>query len=163
MEKSIGTKEQAEKVLRKYADMIFRIAYQNTGNVSDAEDIMQDVALTLLVKNAPVFDQEHIKPWLIRVTLNKCKNLNQSAYKRKTEPLEEYIYLEAPENKGVLQEIMKLPKNYRNAVYLFYYEGYNLDEIGKIMGKKPATIGSWLYRARKKLKEIIMDGGISNE
>lgn len=163
MENQLGTRKQAETVIRKYSDMIFRIACQNTGNMHDAEDILQEVALTLLQKDAPLYDENHIKPWLIRVTINKCRNLNKSAWRRKTVPLENCIYLKNPEDKGIWDDIMELPVNYRNAVYLFYYEGYSLEEIGKIMHRKPATIGSWIYRAKKKLKSIISEGGSSYE
>ncbi len=160
---SFGTKQQAEIIIREYADMIFRIAYQNIKNVSDAEDILQEVCLTLLVKNAPLYDEAHIKPWLIRVTINKCANFHKSAWKRKTEPLNDHLTLYAPEDKELLDEVMKLPKNYRNVVYLFYYEGYSIEEIAKLMNKKASTIGSWLFRARKKLKNIILDGGSTYE
>ncbi|MBE6734143.1 MAG: RNA polymerase sigma factor [Ruminococcaceae bacterium] len=163
VENILGTKQQAELIIRQYADMIFRIACQNTGSMQDAEDILQEVALTLLQKDAPLYDKDYIKPWLIRVTINKCRNLTNSAKRRKTEPLEDYIHLESPCDKGIWDDIMELPHNYRNVVYLFYYEGYSIDEIGKIMGRKPATIGSWLYRARKKLKTIITEGGNSYE
>ncbi len=159
MEVLLGTKQQAEKIIRKYSDMIFRIACQNTGSMQDAEDILQDVALALLEKDAPLYDESYIKPWLIRVTINKCKNLRKSAHKRKTESLENYLHLKSPEDKRIWDDIMELPQNYRNALYLFYYEGYSLEEIGNIMNKKPATVGSWLHRARKKLKSIILEGG----
>lgn len=158
-----GTKQQAEIVLRKYADMIFRIALQNTKSVHDAEDILQDVALSLLTKDAPLYDENHIKPWLIRVTINKCTNLKKSAFRRKTEPLEDYVHLKTPESRRLWDDIMELPKNYRNAIYLFYYEGYSLEEIGEILQRNPTTVGSWLHRARKKLKDIITEGGNSYE
>lgn len=159
----LGTKQQAEKIIRMYSDMIFRIAYQNVGNFHDAEDVLQDVAITLLAKDAPLYDERHIKPWLIRVTVNKCKNLKKSARIRKTEPLEDYYHLKNPEDMRIWDDIMELSVNYRNVMYLFYYEGYSLEEIGKILNKKPSTIGSWLHRARKKLKTIISEGGGSYE
>lgn len=159
MDISFGTKQQAEKIIRQYADMIFRIAYQNLKNKADAEDILQDVCLALLLKDAPLYDDAHIKPWLIRVTLNKCANFHKSVWNKRTEPLDDHLSLCAPEEENLLDDIMKLPKNYRNVLYLFYYEGYSIDEIGKLLNKKSSTIGSWLYRARKKLKNIISDGG----
>lgn len=163
MDISFGTKQKAEKIIRQYADMIFRIAFQNLKNKDDAEDILQDVSLALLTKNAPLYDENHIKPWLIRVTLNKCKNYHKSAYKTKTEPLSDYIGFYANEDKELLEDIMSLPENYRNTLYLFYYEGYSIEEIAQLMKRKPSTVGSWLHRARRKLKTIILDGGNSYE
>lgn len=159
MEASFSVKMQAERVIRQYADMIFRIALQNLKNKADAEDILQDVSLALLTKDAPLYDESHIKPWLIRVTLNKCKNFHKSAHRTKTEPLSDYVELCAKEDQRLLEDVMGLPKNYRNTLYLFYYEGYSIDEIAKLLNKKPSTVGSWLHRARKKLKTIILDGG----
>ena len=163
MEISFSTKQQAEKIIRQYADMIFRIAFQNLKNKSDAEDILQDVCFALLIKDAPLYDEAHIKPWLIRVTLNKCANFHKSAWRTKTDPLDEHLELCAPENESILDELMRLPKNYRNTLYLFYYEGYSIEEIAKLLDKKPATVGSWLSRARKKLKNIMTDGGNNYE
>ncbi len=163
MEVSFSTKMQAEKIIRQYADMIFRVAFQNVKNKADAEDILQDVSLALLTKDAPIYDENHIKSWLIRVTLNKCKNFHKSAYRTKTEPLSDYIGLYEKEDKELFEDIMSLPKNYRNALYLFYYEGYSIEEIAKLLKKKPSTVGSWLHRARKKLKSIILDGGNIDE
>ncbi len=163
MDNLYGKKLQAEKTIRKYADMIFRIALQNLKNKADAEDILQDVSLALLTKDAPLYDENHIKAWLIRVTLNKCNNFHKSAFRTKTEPLSDYIGLYKREDKELFEDVMSLPKNYRNVLYLFYYEGYSIDEIARILRKNPSTVGSWLHRARKKLKDIILDGGYSDE
>lgn len=159
MNSSFSRKQQAEKIVRQYADMIFRIAFQNVKNRADAQDILQEVSLTLLTKDAPLFDNDHIKPWLIRVTLNKCSNFHKLTHRKNEEPLDENLAYDEPLDTELLDEIMKLNKNYRNCLYLFYYEGYSIDEIAKILNKKPSTVGSWLYRARKKLKSMIMDGG----
>lgn len=163
MKITVATKTQAEKIIREYADMIFRIALQNLKSKADAEDILQDVSLALLTKDAPLYDEVHIKPWIIRVTINKCKNHHKAYFNVKTEPLSDHLNLCEEENMNLLGDIFSLPKNYRNALYLFYYEGYSIDEIAKIMDKKPSTVGSWLFRARNKLKNIILDGGNSDE
>lgn len=163
MDKTFAYKQQAEKVIREYADMIYRIAYQNLKNKADAEDIFQEVCLALLVKDAPLFDENHIKPWLIRVTLNKCANFHKSAWRTKTEPLDSHTELSDKYDDGVMDEIFSLPAKYRNAIYLFYYEKYSINEIARIMKRKPSTVGSWLSRARKRLKEIITDGGKIND
>ena len=71
-------KNKIEQVIVKYADMIFRIAYQNLKSKADAEDIFQEVCVTLLTKNPPLDDEKHLKYWLIRVTINKCNNFHKS-------------------------------------------------------------------------------------
>ena len=85
MTKVLDVKEKAEEVLKQYADMIYRIAFQNLRNTADAEDIFQEVCIALLTKNAPLYDDVHIKRWLIRVTINKCNNFNKSVWQSRTE------------------------------------------------------------------------------
>lgn len=150
--------KQAEKVIRQYADMIYRIALNNLKNTSDAEDIFQDVCLTLLTKNAPLFDDVHIKNWLIRVTINKCKNLSKSIWQRKTDSLDFTAENPISAQNTFPELVYSLPQKYRNIVYLYYYEEYTISEIAEILEENKNTINSKLQRARKKLKEILEEG-----
>lgn len=153
-----GTKEKAEQLIQQYADMIYRIAFQNLKNPADAEDIFQEVCLALLTKNAPLYDENHIKNWLIRVTINKCKSFHKSVWQSRTESISEHTELMAPETSAVMEELYTLPKHYRNVIYLYYYEDYTISEIAEILGKSQNTINSQLQRARKRLKKILEEG-----
>ncbi len=156
---STNRKERIEQIIRKYADMIFRIAYNNLGNYADAEDILQEVAVSLVTCNSPLDDEEHLRFWLCRVTVNKCRNFRKASLIRITEPLTEEIPADNFEFSGVLDELQKLPCNYRNVLYLYYYEGFSIEEIGKILRKNSNTIGSQLRRGREILRKILTDGG----
>lgn len=151
-------KEKAEQIVRQHADMIYRIALQNLKNPVDAQDIFQEVCLSLLTKNAPLFDDVHIKHWLIRVTINKCRNLRKSVWNTRTEPLNPNFSTVKEEDLSVLELIFSLPINYRNVVYLYYFEQYTVPEIAQILGKSKNTVNSQLQRARKKLRKILEDG-----
>lgn len=153
----IGT-EKAEQIIKRYSDMIYRVAVHNIGNIADAEDIMQDVCIELLTKAPTQEDSEHLKAWLIRVTINKCKSFRRLAWFRRRESLEDYTHLEAPEHIGIMEEIWQLPNDYRNIIYLYYYESYTIKEIANILNKKPNTVSSYLQRARKKLKTLLTKG-----
>ena len=150
--------KQAEKIISQHADMIYRIALNNLKNTSDAEDIFQEVCLSLLTKNAPLYDDVHIKNWLIRVTINKCKNFSKSHWQSKTEALnlsaENRIWTPNP----IPKLVYSLPQKYRNIIYLYYYEEYTVAEIAEILSENKNTINSRLQRARKKLKEILEEG-----
>lgn len=151
-------KQRAEEVIREYADMIYRIALHNLKNSADAEDVLQEVAIALLTKNAPLFDDAHIKNWLIRVTLNKCKNFHRSVWQSRTEPLSLQTD-KAVENDSSMTEILSvLPVRDRNIIYLYYFEEYTVAEIAELLGVNKNTVNSRLQRSRKKLKEILMDG-----
>ena len=106
----LGT-EEAEQIIRQYSDMIYRIAVHNLGNIADAEDVLQDVCISLLTKCPKQRDPEHLKAWLIRVTINKCNSLHRLAWRRRRESLEDYTHLEAPEQSEIMEEIRLLPKN----------------------------------------------------
>ena len=151
-------KEKAEEIIRTYADMIYRLALQNLKNPDDASDIFQEVCISLLTKNAPLYDDVHIKYWLIRVTINKCRDLKKSAWRTRTETLKPDFSVQATEDLSALELVFSLPINYRNVVYLYYFEKYTVTEIAQILGKSKNTISSQLHRARKKLRTILEDG-----
>lgn len=153
----IGT-EEAESIIRQYSDMIYRIAVHNVGSVADAEDIMQDVCIELLTKCPVQRDEDHLKAWLIRVTINKCRSFHRLAWNRRRESLEDHTDLEAPEHTDIMEEIRRLPRDCRNIIYLYYYESYTIAEIAKILRKNPNTVSSTLQRARKKLKQMLIEG-----
>jgi len=112
----------------------------------------------------PIFnDEHHIKQWLIRVTINQCKNHKKSFWQRKTEPISEALQTFDSEQQHMLDELWKLPQNYRNVIYLHHYEGYTISEIAKILNRKENTVGSWLGRAKKKLKNLLTEGGYTHE
>ena len=156
---TFGT-DATERIIRQYSDIIYRIAVHNCQISADAEDIMQEVFIELLTKCPCPDDPEHLKAWLIRVTINKCRSLHRLAWRRKSVPLEECAELAQPEQSSVMEEIWQLPETMRNVIYLYYYEDYTIAEIAKILGKNANTVSSTLQRARRKLKDILEEGEI---
>lgn len=150
-----NNKKRAEEIVRKYANLIYRIAYQNLQNRADADDIFGEVCLAVLTSLPPDYSEEHIRRWLITVTINKCRNVRKSFWKTRVDPIDDHADIPSPEIHEVMAELQQLPENYRNVVYLYYYEEYTITEIGEILGKSPNTISTWLQRARKKLKNIL--------
>ena len=150
--------ENTEQIIRQYSDMIYRIAVHNCQSAADAEDILQDVCIELLTKCPCRDDPEHLKAWLIRVTVNKCRSLHRLAWRRNFVPLDECAELAQPEQSAVMEEIRQLPETMRNVIYLYYYEEFTIAEIAKILGKNPNTVSSTLQRARRKLKDLLEEG-----
>ena len=151
-----------EEVIRKYSDMVYRIALTRCRVVENAEDIFQEVFLKFSEKNPKFDSEEHEKAWFIRVTINLTKNLKHSAWSQRTFTLDENIIFEKKEEQDIFSSVCQLPKNYRTVVYLLYYEGYKVKEISELMKKSEGTIKSWLFRAREILREKI-EGGIGDE
>lgn len=145
-----------DEIIDKYADMVYRIALTQMKNMQDAQDIFQEVFLRLVKNIDQLETEEHIKAWLIRVTLNCSKTNLMSAWRRHTVALEEeqnQIAFETQEQSDLYEQIQKLPKKYRTVLYLFYYEELSVKEICKITGQKETTVKSQLSRARSMLKE----------
>ncbi len=150
-------------IFNLYKNDIFRLAYSYTKNYADTCDITQNVFIKLY-KNINKFTNmntmEDIKKWLIRVTINECKSLFISPWKRKivslTNEEENKQYIEVLDS-DLLQSIFKLPKIDRIVIYLYYYEGYKIKEISSIMHLSETAIQTRLLRARKRLKELLKE------
>lgn len=151
-----------KQVIEKYADMVYRIALTRCGIVENAEDVFQDVFMKYSQKMPKFESEEHEKAWLIRVTINLTKNINNSAWNRKIVTLDENIEFETKEQEDIFSSVCSLPKDYKTVIYLSYYEGYKVKEIAEILKKSEGTIKTWLFRARQMLKEEI-EGGFEDE
>ncbi len=148
------TQGSLERVIRCYSHSVQSLAFTYLKNRSDAEDVAQDVFLAYLSKAPHFANDQKEKAWLMTVTVNRCKTLLRSAW-RKDLPLPEDLSYLPKEESDVLQAVLSLEKKYRLSIYLHYYEGYTLSEIGGILHCSPMTVGSWLSRGREKLKSIL--------
>jgi len=144
----------ARDVFDEYGDMILRLALANVG-ASDACDILQDVMLRLLQNHKPFREQEHLKAWLIRVTINLSRDHKKNHHNRNL-PLDDFASLVIePEQQELLDALGQLGDKDRQVIYLHYFEGYSCPEIAKLLASKHSTIISRLGRARAKLKSIL--------
>jgi len=156
---NIVREDFVKHILNAYSETVFRISFLHTRNRPDAEDITQDVFLSLL--NPPAFNsEEHLKAWVIRATVNKCKNAARFKKRNKTVPLDAVSYRIRSEpfkeeRLDVLDAFQKLPDQDRNILYLFYYEGYAAKEIAGLLEIKEAAVFKRLNRARKRLKGLL--------
>ena len=150
--------KRTEKVMEEYMEQLLKIAYSHTGNINDAEDIVQEVFIAFAGKGPN--EDRFIKPWLIRVTINKSINLVKSAYRKKRVDLEETKFDKGDEKQNITldEELKQIPLKYRAPLYLYYYEGYSVEEIAEIMKKKKSSVYTLLDRGRSKLKEVIQEG-----
>ena len=147
-------REEAEQLARRFAPSVYRLAYARTGHRADAEDVMQEVFLRLMPAAPDFRDDEHAKAWLLRVAANCAGDLFRSALRRRARPLEEALGLTQPgqEMSGVLEAVITLPSNYRIPLHLFYYEGYFVAEIARLLGKSEDVIRTRLHRGRGMLR-----------
>ena len=154
---------QAEYLANTYADAILRLSYTYLKNTHDAQDICQTVFVKLLAEPRSFESPEHERAYILRMAANACKDLLKSPWRKRTCGLDDVLEVPAPEAEdgSLLAAVNELPANYRSAIYLYYYEGYQAAEIGKILGAPTATIHTWLARGRARLKTML--GGTDYE
>lgn len=147
---------EAERLVNTYSDLILRLSYTWLKSTQDGEDICQTVLLKLLTEGRTFESPEHEKAWVVRTAINACKD-ELRAFRRKTVPLDAVPEAPAPEppRSGVLETVAALPGKYREAIYLFYYEGYSIGEIAALTGRSEAAVSAHLSRGRKKLRELL--------
>lgn len=149
------SEEAYSEIVKKYADMVYRVALSYSKSVQDAEDVSQSVFLKLLTKKVNFADGEHVRRWLIRVTVNECKNIWNSFWRKNVDTVDilpETMPQTKERDRELYEEVMALPKNYRLVIYLYYYEEYSTKEIAAILHMKDATVRTRLARARNLLK-----------
>ena len=159
---SMRSEQEVNRAIDQYSDMILRLCMVYLKNSTDAEDIFQTVFLKYTLYDRPFENEEHEKAWLIRVTVNACKDWLKSFFHSRTISMEElngYAPSVTSEQYTVMEAVWSLPKQYRDVIYLHYYEGYKIDEISEILNLKQSNIKSLLSRGRKKLKEYMEENG----
>ena len=150
------TEQETSRAIELYSDMIRRICLLYLKNHADTEDVFQEVFLKYVLRGAVFESVEHERAWLIRVTVNACKDLLKSLFRRKTvslEVLSEEAASISSEQHATLEAVLALPEKYKDVIYLHYYEGYNAREIGRILKKKENTVYSLLSRGRELLRQ----------
>ena len=149
----------AQRVLDTYGNSILRLAYAYLHNPSDAEEVLQDTVMQRLTKAPDFAGEAHEKAWLLRVAANLSKNRILYNRRHSADALDESLRAEGREDLSFVWEaVRELPVAQREAVHLFYCEGYATGEIAEILGRKETTIRSDLHRARLRLREILREG-----
>ena len=152
--------------VQRYSDTVFRAAMHNCSCAADAEDVVQDVFEKLLCYNGRFESEEHLKAWLLRVTVNCCRDLWRSAWLKRVVlgaptldiiPAQEETLEQREEKAELMRAIHKLPRQFRETILLHYYQGLGISEIAQTLGLPEGTISSRLSRARKKLESLLKE------
>lgn len=167
MENNDKTQLDVEQIIEEYADMVYRIAYVQMKKKSDAEDVFQEVFLRLVRYVETLKGEEHVKPWLIRVTINCCHKQYNSAWRKKSvsmadEQFAEEVVVKDEEVEDVLEACWELPEAQRIVIHLFYLEGYSVRDISQLLDQSESAIKTRLSRARETLRTLLK-GDLINE
>lgn len=151
------------RLVDTYSDMILRLALTYLRNIADAQDVCQDVFIKIYSQRRTFNDSEHEKAWILRVTINRCKDLLRSPWRRlSTQTQIGALPIQDPVSKEVVSLVLKLPQKYRVVIYLFHFENYSTAEIANLLSRNENTIRTQLKRARKLLKKQML-GGFDDE
>ena len=146
---------EINRAVDEYSDMVRRLCMIHLKNYADTEDIFQTVFLKYALSSVEFESKEHEKAWMIRVTINACKDLLKSFFRKHTVSIDQLIEQPAPvpqDHRKVLEAVLSLPKKYKDVVYLHFYEWYTAPQISEILGKNVNTVYTLLTRAKKILK-----------
>jgi RNA polymerase sigma-70 factor (ECF subfamily) len=165
MTSTMSKNENIQEGIKKYSDTVYRLAFSQTRNYLDADDVFQEVFFRYIKTQPRFFSEEHRKAWFLRVTLNCCKKIWLSSWYKKVILLEDKdmigeqssVSFELPEENDLFLALRKLSKKYRTVIHLFYYEDMSIAEISETLKERPSTVRTQLTRARKQLKKFIKE------
>lgn len=152
---TFGASVSKKDTIEKYFNTVYKLALSQTKSKTAADDVTQEVFLRYIKSEKDFESEEHLKAWLIRVTLNCVKSTFTSSWFKKTVPLSEEFDIPTlmEEKSDVYYAVLELPPKYKAVIHLFYYEDLSIAQIAKYLGQKETTIKSQLHRGREMLKE----------
>lgn len=153
-------RQSVKELFEKYQNNLYAVAFNVCKNAEDAKDVVQDTFIQYHLLKKEFDNEQHIRAWLIRVAINKAKNMNRTFWRKNKVPLEEYIEtlaFETPESEELFETVMKLPEKYRIVIHLFYYEDYTVHEIADILKITESNVKVRLSRGRVMLKEKLRE------
>ncbi len=154
---SLELDEKIQKAVQNHSAGIVRVAFAFVKNLSDAEDIAQDVFLTYMQKCPAFSGEEHEKAWLFRVAVNKSKDFLKSCWKKRVVPLTDDLSYMPREDFMLLKTVLELNEKYRLPIYLYYFHDLSIKEIAYMLRTNPSTVGTRLERGRRIMKDKLGD------
>ena len=149
-----------QELMERYRNNLFVAAFQICKNREDAEDVVQDTFLQYHLSKKEYESEEHIRAWLLRVAINKAKNINLTFWRRNKQPLEDYmedLTFETKEASDLFEAVLALPEKYRVVIHLFYYEDYSVKEIAGVLKVSESNVKVRLSRGREMLKQTLKE------
>lgn len=149
-----------DEVFRAYGDRLFTVAFNVCQNRADADDVVQDTLIKYYTLGKEFEDETHLKAWLIRLAVNRAKDITTSFWRRNKVEWEDYmdeLPFREPGDSRLFEAVMRLPEKYRLVIHLFYYEDYAVEEITRILRRPAGTVKSQLSRGRSLLKEMLKE------
>ncbi|MDE7203805.1 MAG: sigma-70 family RNA polymerase sigma factor [Lachnospiraceae bacterium] len=153
-------RQSVQELAAIYQNNLFAAAFNICKNTQDAEDVVQDTFVQYYTMKKEFESEQHIRAWLIRVAVNKAKNITRTFWRRNKVSIEDYmetLTFETPEAENLFETVMQLPEKYRIVIHLYYYEDYAVSEIADILKLSESNVKTRLSRGRAMLKEVLKE------
>lgn len=149
-----------QELMEKYRHNLYAVAFNICKSPDDADDVVQETFIQYYITKKEFDDEQHIRAWLIRVAINKAKNVTNTFWRKNKVSLEEYmetLAFESTEASDLFESVLKLPEKYRIAIHLYYFEDYSTGEIAEILKISLSNVKARLSRGRMLLKEALKE------
>lgn len=153
-------RQPVQQLIERYQNSLYAAAFNTCQNQMDAEDVVQETFVQYYTSRKEFESEQHIRAWLLRVVINKARNINRTFWKKNKSSLEDYIEtLTFPDSQSrdLFEEVMKLPDKYRIVIHLFYYEDYSVREIADILKLSESNVKVRLSRGRALLRDSLKE------
>lgn len=153
-------RQPLEALIERYQRSLYAAAFNICRNSEDANDAVQDTFIQYYTSGKEFRDEEHLKAWLLRVAVNRAKDITRSFWRRNKISIEEYaeeIPFENQEDRELFEAVMKLPEKYRDVIHLYYYEELSVKEIAGILGASQGSVKMRLSRGRSFLRDVFKE------
>ena len=153
-------RQPVQELIERYQKNLYAAAFNICKNQMDAEDVVQETFVQYYTTKKEFESEQHIRAWLLRVAINKAKNLTVTFWKKHKCSLEDYretLTFPDPQSRDLFEEVMKLSEKYRIVIHLFYYEDYSVREIADILKLSESNVKVRLSRGRAMLKSSLKE------
>lgn len=153
-------RQPVQELAASYQGSLFAAAFNVCKNAQDAEDVVQDTFVQYYTTKKEFESEQHIRAWLMRVAVNKAKNINRTFWRRNKISIEESmetLVFETPAAETLFETVMQLSDKYRIVIHLYYYEEYAVREIAQILKLSESNVKIRLSRGRAMLKETLKE------
>ena len=153
-------RQPVPQLIERYQNSLYAAAFNTCQNQMDAEDVVQETFVQYYTSRKEFESEQHIRAWLLRVVINKARNINRTFWKKNRCSLEDYmetLSFHDSQSRDLFEEVMKLPDKYRIVIHLFYYEDYSVREIADILKLSESNVKVRLSRGRALLRDSLKE------
>lgn len=153
-------RQSLEELIETYQKSLYAAAFNICRNTDDANDVVQDTFIQYYTTKKQFQDEEHLKAWLLRVAINRAKDISRSFWKKNRLSIEDYadaVPFESREETGLFEAVMRLPEKYREVIHLYYYEDLSIKETARILRITEGSVKMRLSRGRSFLRDVFKE------